>query len=108
MEDFINKYLKVSGKILEVAEVKKDNAKKVYIDLGPALGVTKGQKFDVLEEKIIAGHKVKKAIGELKLESVEADDLSLCKVTKNGKAIQAALLAGKALTIITKVDTSLF
>lgn len=108
MEDFINKYFLVTGTILEVAEVKKDDAKKVYIDLGPGLGVTKGQKFNVCEVKTVAGRKINKTIGEIKLEEVEADDLSLCKVTKNGKAIQAAILEGKTLVVETKVDTSIF
>ena len=96
------------GSVIEIAEAKKDEAKKVYIDLGSDLGITKGQKFDVREEREIAGRKINKVIGELKVESVEAGDISLCKVTKNGKAIQAAFNEGKTLSIITKVDNSIF
>lgn len=108
LDDFVNAYFPVEGTILEVAEAKKDEAKKVYIDLGSDLGMAKGQKLDVREEREIAGRKINKVIGELKVEAVEAGDISLCKVTKNGKAIQAAIDEGKTLTIVTKVDTSLF
>ena len=108
LDDFVNKYFPVIGSVIEIAEAKKDEAKKVYIDLGSDLGITKGQKFDVREEREIAGRKINKVIGELKVESVEAGDISLCKVTKNGKAIQAAFNEGKKLSIITKVDNSIF
>lgn len=108
LDDYVNAIFKVEGAILEIAESKKNEAKKVYIDLGSDRGMQKGQKFDVMEQREVAGRKINKAIGELKIEAVEGGDISLCKVTKNGRDILAAFNDGKTLKIITKVDNSIF
>lgn len=107
-DDYVNAIFKLQGTVIEIAEVKKDEAKKVYIDLGSDLGIQKGQKFDVCEQREVAGRKISKVIGELKTEAVEGGDISLCKVTKNGKEILAAFNDGRKLAIITKVDKSIF
>ncbi len=108
MEDFVDEVFKSTGKIIEVAETKKDEAKKVYISLGTDDGITKGQKLDVLVEKSVAGRKINKVIGEIKVEAVEGVDISLCKVTKEGKAIQAAMLENPdAVSVITKVNKNI-
>lgn len=66
----------------EAGEVKKDKQKEVFIDLGGANGVYKGLQFDVFHVKTIAGKKAHTMIGRLKIEEVQGDEISLCKVTK--------------------------
>lgn len=109
MKDWVDEVFKSVGKIIEVAEVKKDEAKTVYISIGTEEGIQKGQKLDVKVEKTIAGRAVSKVIGEVKVEAVEGADISLCKVTKNGKAIQAAMAENPdAVTVVTKVNGNFF
>ena len=107
--DFVDEVFKSYGTVIEVAEVKKDAAKKVYISLGSEDGILKGQKLDVRVEKTIGGRTINKVIGEIKVESVEGADISLCKVTKEGKEIQKAMLeTPDAVTVVTKVNTNIF
>ena len=47
----------------------------------------KGDIFEVFEQRVIVGRKSRKKIGELKVKTVEGDDISLCNVTKEGKVI---------------------
>ena len=105
MKDWVDEVFKSVGKIIEVSEVKKDEAKMVYISIGSEEGIQKGQKLDVKVEKTVAGRPISKVIGEIKAEAVEGEDVSLCKVTKNGKAIQAAMAeTPDAVTVVTKVN----
>lgn len=105
MKDWVDEVFKSVGKIIEVSEVKKDEAKMVYISIGSEEGIQKGQKLDVKVEKTVAGRPISKVIGEIKVEAVEGEDVSLCKVTKNGKAIQAAMAeTPDAVTVVTKVN----
>ena len=52
--------------------------------------------------------KVNKLIGEIKVEAVEAGDLSLCKVTKGGKEINAAINENRNTSVISKVNKNIF
>ena len=106
MERFVDEVFKLEGKIEEIAESKKDEAKKVYINLGELRGIQKGQKFDVFVAREVAGRKTRKLIGELQVDAVEADDLSLASVKKGGKDIMAAIGEGKVLTVESKKDTN--
>ena len=51
--------------------------------------------------KNIAGREAKSQIGKLKIEAVEGDDISLCKVQSGGKDIKAALDAGQQLRVVS-------
>ena len=51
--------------------------------------------------KTVAGHEAKSQIGKLKIEAVEGDDISRCKVQSGGKDIKAALDAGEKLKVIS-------
>ncbi|MDD2960607.1 MAG: hypothetical protein PHR45_00800 [Muribaculaceae bacterium] len=108
MKDFVDEVFKIQGSIVEISESKKDEAKKVYISIGSDKGILKGQKLDVYMEREVAGRKASKMIGELKVEAVEAGDLSFCKVTKGGKEIFKAVNEGNKVTVITKVNTNIF
>lgn len=101
-KNFTEEYFTLKGNILEVASEKKGKAEEVYIDLGESLGVKKGDIFEVFEQRMIAGRKSRKKIGELKVKTVEGDDISLCNVTKEGKIIfdkMQALEENETLTI---------
>lgn len=89
----------VSGNVLEPSETKKDKIKTVYIDLGNAAGVYKGQYFKVMQVGSVGGHAIAKEIGRLKIENIQGDEVSECKVVKGEEAIKAAFDGGKQMTV---------
>ena len=50
---------------------------------------------------VLAGHEAKTQIGKLKIEAVEGEDISLCKVQNGGKDIKTAIEAGAQLRVMT-------
>ena len=64
-------------------------------------GAYKGLHMGVYTVKLVAGKEAKKQIGKLKIEEVQGDDISLCKVQSGGKDIKVALDAGETLVIQT-------
>lgn len=101
VSSYYNKVFPLYASIVEAGEAKKDKQKEVYIDLGAADGVYKGLQFDVFLVKTIAGKEAKTEIGRLKIEEVEGDDISLCKVKKGGDKTKNALDEGLTLLMIT-------
>ena len=55
----------------------------------------------VYSVKTIAGREAKSQIGKLKIEEVEGEDISLCKVQSGGKDIKEALDSGQKLQVIS-------
>ncbi len=100
--DYYNGLFPISASIIEGGEVKKDKQKEVYIDLGTADGAYKGLQFDVFLVKNIAGKEARTMIGRLKIEEVEGDEISLCKVTKGSDKIKIALDEGQTLMITSR------
>lgn len=98
---YCNSWLPLKANVLEGAREKKDKQKEVYIDLGEREGAYKGLHMGVYTVKIVAGKEAKKQIGKLKIEEVQGDDISLCKVQSGSKEIKAALDAGETLVIQT-------
>jgi hypothetical protein len=49
----------------------------------------------------IAGREAKKQIGKLRVEEVQGEDISLCKVQSGGRDIKTALDSGETLVIQT-------
>ena len=98
---WLNKYRPLEANIIEGATSKKDKQKEVYIDLGRSEGAFVGLHMGVFAVKTIAGREAKSQIGKLKIQAVEGDDISLCKVQSGGKDIKAALDAGQQLRVIT-------
>lgn len=88
--------------IIESGEVKKDKQKTAYIDLGKTSRVNEGLRFGVFELKTIAGKEAQIEIGQVKIDQVLGDDLSLVRVTKGSKEIKAALDKGSKLVISTR------
>lgn len=99
---YYNHLYPLHASIVEKGEIKKNKQKDVYIDLGAADGVYKGQQFDVFLVNIIAGKEAPTNIGRLKIEEVEGNDISLCKVTKGADKIKAALDDGQTLLVTSR------
>lgn len=100
--DYYNGLFPLYASIIEAGEVKKDKQKEVYIDLGAAHGAYKGMQFNVYLVKTVAGRESRSEIGRLKIEEVQGDDLSLCKVTRGGDKIKDALQNDASLVVITR------
>lgn len=85
---FVQKYFKVEGTIVQLKDVKEKKGKKmaetVYINLGSANGVKKGQDFIVYEIVNINGTLGEQEIGSIKISQIMSESLSLCKVGKKG------------------------
>jgi hypothetical protein len=99
--EWLNKYRPLEANIIEGSTAKKDKQKEVYIDLGSSEGASEGLHMGVYIIKTIAGREAKSQIGKLKIETVEGDDISRCKVQSGGKDIKAALDAGTNLKVIS-------
>lgn len=100
--DYYNHIFPLYASIIEKGETKKNKQKEVYIDLGSQDGVYKGQQFDVFSVKTIAGREAKTIIGRLKIEEIEGEDISLCKVTKGSDKIKSALDENQQLLITSR------
>ena len=98
---WLNKYSPLQANIIEGTAAKKDKQKEVYIDLGSSEGAYEGLHMDVFQVKKIGGREAKSQIGKLKIEAVEGDDISRCKVQSGGKDIKAAIDAGEKLRVIS-------
>jgi hypothetical protein len=98
---WLNKKAPLQANIIEGAAVKKDKQKEVYIDMGSSEGAYKGLHMGVYEVKSIGGREAKSQIGKLKIEEVEGDDISRCKVQSGGKDIKTALDAGQQLRVMS-------
>lgn len=98
---FAEEAFPLRGSILELAEQKKNEVKSLYIDLGEKHGLNKKTQLSVSIEREIAGRKSNKVIGKLQVESVEGDDISLCKVKDGKKEIMQAYNAGQTIVLET-------
>lgn len=100
--DYYNHLFPLHASIIEKGESKKNKQKEVYIDLGEGDGVYKGQQFDVVTVKTIAEKEASTVIGRLKIEEIEGDEISLCKVTKGSDKIKTALDEGQTLLVVSR------
>ena len=98
---WLNKYSPLQANIIEGTAAKKDKQKEVYIDLGSSEGAYEDLHMGVFQVKKIGGREAKSQIGKLKIEAVEGDDISRCKVQSGGKDIKAAIDAGEKLRVIS-------
>ena len=100
--NWLNQTLPLQANIIEGNAVKKEKQKTVYIDLGNREGAYAGIHFGVYIVNMVAGREARQQIGKLKIESVQGDDISLCKVQSGGKDIKKAIDAGKQLLVISQ------
>ena len=98
---WLNKYSPLQANIIEGTAAKKDKQKEVYIDLDSSEGAYEGLHMGVFQVKKIGGREAKSQIGKLKIEAVEGDDISRCKVQSGGKDIKAAIDEGEKLRVIS-------
>lgn len=98
---WLNNYRPLQANIIEGTAAKKDKQKEVYIDLGSSEGAFEGLHMGVYIVKTVAGREAKSQIGKLKIEAVEGDDISRCKVQSGGKDIKAAIDGGEKLLVIS-------
>lgn len=101
ISDYYNYIFPLNASIIESGEVKKDKQKTAYIDLGKTSHVYEGMRFGVFELKTIAGKEAQIEIGQIKIDQVLGDELSLVRVTKGSKEIKAALDKGTKLVVST-------
>lgn len=102
MKRFVDNNFKVEAMIVELKDVDpKKGVKSCYINAGSADGLSKGQICEVYGEKTVAGRVIKEKVGEIKIEEVNAEDMSTCTVKNGGPAIKAAFEKGK-VTVITR------
>lgn len=102
VSSYYNRLFPLSASIIEGGDTKKDKQKEVYIDLGSSNGVYKGQHFDVFHVKNVAGKEARVEIGRLKIEEIEGEEVSLCKVTRGGEQIKKALAEGVRLVVTSR------
>lgn len=98
---WLNQYKPLQANIIEGSTTKKDKQKEVYIDLGSSEGAFKGLQMGVFIVKNVAGREAKSQVGKLKIENVEGDDISLCKVVSGGKEIKSAIEVGANLRVFS-------
>lgn len=96
---YYNRAYPNTARILERGDEKKDKTKQVYIDLGRKHNIYSGIHFTVYVIGSVAGRDTQTEIAKLKVDKVEGDDISLCKVQSGGKNIKAALDGHKKMLI---------
>ena len=99
--EWLNEFRPLEANIIEGAASKKDKQKEVYIDLGTKEGAYAGMHLGVFVVKTVAGRQAKSQIGKLKIEAVEGEEVSLCKVQSGGKDIKAAIDSGAQLLVVS-------
>ena len=100
VKKYCDEWYPIYGTILESYRQKKDKQKEVYINLGTNMGAYKGLCLVAYTVKTIAGKEAKTQVGKLKIESVQGEEISLCKIQNGGKEIKNILDKGE--TIIVK------
>ena len=101
ISSWLNKYRPLEANIVEGATAKKDKQKEVYIDLGSREGAFPGLHMNVYLVDDSDGYESTIEVGRLKVEAVEGEDLSRCKIQNGGKDIKACLDAEAYLKVIS-------
>ena len=100
MNRFVQENFKVEATIKALDEVdNKKGAKSCYISIGSDKGIENGQIFEVFSQIEIAGEKVDKKIGEVKVQEVMSGTLSRCSVKNGGPAIKSAFENQQKITV---------
>ena len=101
IKNWLNKKTLLEAIIIEGSSVKNDKQKEVYIDLGCSEHAVAGIHFGIYVIKNVAGEEAMQQIGKLKVEAVEGENVSRCKVQSGGKEIKAAIDSGTELKVIS-------
>ncbi len=84
---FVNEKLPIEGDLLEITLADGEKAQELYISLGSANGIQKGQSLVVKGISVIAGRTLLKSLGKIKVIEVGGEDSSRCKVTDGHEKI---------------------
>lgn len=106
-ERIVDTFFPIMAQIVDVDKTKKDAATFVYINAGEQHGVNKSLKFEVFSVKKIAGREARQKIGELRVEDIQGEDLSYCKVKNGGKPILEKFQAGEKLLVKSRPEENL-
>lgn len=107
MEKVVEEAFPIEGSLIKIETTKKNKAETVYIDLGTAHGIEKGQDFDIFIEVDIAGELSRKNIGSLVAKEVLSANRTLCNVSKGGDLIVEADANGQKLIVVTRKSKGL-
>lgn len=99
IKKFVESAFPSVGKIVELDEVKGDDVKTAYINLGSENGMAKGAKFEIRVKRMVGGKTSLKLLGEAEVVDVESEDLSKVKIKKGGKLIYEAFNSGQDLVV---------
>lgn len=91
--------LSVDGKIASVNEIKKDKAESVFINVGYAQELGKGDTFKVYQAVNVGSNSGMTQIGTIAITEVQGQHLSLCKVKKGEREILSAIQNGSQLIV---------
>ena len=90
--------------IATLQDVKKNKAQTAIIDAGPNIGICEGLYFDIQVESEISGRTFYKTIGAAKVKEVLSDELTICELTKGGKAAVTYINEGSTLILSSKEE----
>ena len=103
MTRFVDTHFKVEAVIKALDEVDpKKGVKTCYISVGSDAGISSGQIFEVFSKVEIAGEKINKKIGEVRVEEVLSGTLSKCSVKNGGLDIKRNFDAQIQMTVMTR------
>ncbi len=103
MKKYVDRNFKLHATIKALDQIDpKKGAKTVYVTLGSAAGVQKGDILEVFATVNIAGEMAKKKIGEVKINEVMSATLSLCSVKNGGLEIQKAFEEGSKISVTSR------
>lgn len=101
MTKFVNDNFKIETKVVQINEEKKGKVMSVYINAGSSVGIAKAQTFLMFVESEIAGIKKRTEIGRLTVDTVEGEELTLCKVAKPSEDIKEYMNNGTEIIVIS-------
>lgn len=99
MKKFVDKVFPTVGKIIELDEVRGNEAKSAYINLGSENGIAKGAKLEVRVKRLIGGKTSLRMLGEAEVVDVESEDVSKIRIKKGGNLIKEAMDAGQDVIV---------
>ena len=108
MKKYVDTHFKISATVKALDQIDpKKGVKTLYVTMGTAAGISKGDILEVFAEVNIAGEKAKKKIGELKTKEIMSATLSLCDVKNGGEEIKKAFEEGSRITVTTRAKKEL-
>ena len=106
LDRFIDQYFPGTYPILEVLEMKKNQAHTLLLAAGSAEGIKKGDIFNIVQLKNyeVNGRSMtrKKQLGSAVITLVEGEHFSHCKIRSQDQDINSLISNGTQLCLVTK------